>query len=1274
MRATFDVEKEPLLRAQLLRLGEDDHALVIKLHHLITDGWSQTLFWEELEALYEATLNGIPAGLPELPIQYRNFTAWQRAWLRTPAADEQLNHWRAQLNGLTELPLRTDRPRPQRWTGRGARYPIKLSKSLSHSIKSLSRAHGATLFMTLLAAFKVLLYHYTGQEDIIVGSPIANRPRAETEKLIGFFLNNLALRTDLSGRPSFRELLSRVRQTALDAYANQDVPFEKLIEELRPERDLSRTSIFQVYFNLFSFSDQIEMPGNQSISFVDAWLHSDENLSKFDLTLYAGMGDKEIKLALVYNTDLFGRERIVEMLEQFKCLLSQMVERPDEQIRRLSLVTPGAQKLLPDPTQPLPARRGEAIQALFSEQARRRPNQMAVLDPRESWSYQDLDSRSNQLANYLREGGIRTQDIVAIYAHRSASLVWAILGVLKAGAAFVILDPAYPASRSINCLQIAAPRGWIQIEAAGPLPEALDQFVDTLGCCCRLEVTARDNSDRSDPLASYSVENPEVHIDPDDLAYVSFTSGSTGHPKGVLGRHGPLTLFTSWAIDKFGLNESDRFCMLSGLAHDPLHRDIFTPLQLGGAICIPDPEDLEAPHRLRAWMKEQQITVANLTPAMSQLLSETVPTTTGEQIESLRYSFLVGDVLTKRDVSRLKNLAPSITCVNLYGATETQRAVGYYIVPNDGLVCSETRIDLGRSGAGVTPVIHTQDARATEREVLPLGTGIKEVQLLVLNAARQLCGIGEAGEIHFRSPHLAKGYLGDETLTNERFILNPFTNASGDRLYRTGDLGRYLPDGNVEHLGRVDRQVKIRGFRIEPGEIEAVLTQHPDVRETAVIARQNEAGETNLVGYVVPVRASGVTPASLRGYLSEKLPAYMIPAAFVLMEALPLTPNRKLDRHALPAPDQVHCERAAEYTAPRSPIEEALAEIWKEVLAVEQVGVDDNFFELGGHSLMAVRLFAVMEKRFGKRLPLATLFQAPTVAQLAAILQRDCAPSWSSLVPIQPLGSKQPFFCVHAVGGNVLEYYDLALRLGKDQPFYGLQSRGLGGEQPPHTRIEEMAAHYIKEIREFQPTGPYLIGGRSLGGIIAFEMACQLRAQGQEIGLLALLDSYPVGYAKLSPDAGALRSKAGRIVRRIRSHVSNLRGLSLHEKLLYLVDKAQYGPIKIKSRAWQTIYRSYQKAGRALPRALRDVQEFNWLAARNYVPGLYDGKVTLFWASKDLRASFDLVAGWRVLAKGGMEVHEIPGTHLDIIKEPHVSDLAAKLRGCLENTRTQTRQ
>jgi amino acid adenylation domain-containing protein len=825
----------------------------------------------------------------------------------------------------------------------------------------------------------------------------------------------------------------------------------------------------------------------------------------------------------------------------------------------------------------------------------------------------------------------------------------AILGVLKAGAAFVILDPTYPASRLINCLEIAAPRAFLQIDKAGTLPDVLDQFVETLDCCCRLKLPASDNGDQS-TLAGYSIENPQVDTNSDHLAYIAFTSGSTGNPKGVMGRHGPLTLFTLWAAEKFGLNASDRFCMLSGLAHDPLHRDIFTPLQLGGSICIPEPSDLEAPQKLRAWMKQQRITVANLTPAMSQLLSETDSTTTDEQIESLRYSFLVGDVLTKRDVSRLKKIAPKITCVNLYGATETQRAVGYFVVPNE---------DEAFSGL--------ERGKTAEKEVLPLGKGISGVQLLVLNGARQLCGIGEAGEIHFRSPHLARGYLGDETLTHQRFIVNPFTKATSDRLYRTGDLGRYLPDGNVEHLGRVDRQVKIRGFRIEPGEIEAVLTEHPDVRETAVVPQQNASGETYLVAYVVPAENSATT-GELRQYLSEKVPAYMVPTAFVALDALPLTPNRKLDRRALPIPDQVRQDRRSVFTAPRSAIEQTLANIWQEMLAVEQVGVHDNFFELGGHSLLAVRLFAVIEKKFGKRLPLATLFQAPTVAQVAVLLEReDRSAAWSSLVPIQPLGSKQPFFCVHAVGGNVLEYYDLARLLGPDQPFYGLQSRGLDGQQQPHTRITEMAAHYLKEIREFQPEGPYLIGGRSLGGMIAFEMASQLKAAGQEVSLLALLDSYPVGYSKMKQNAGALSGTVGRTVRRLRAHVSNLRGFSFKEKSLYVLEKAQYAPIRFKSLVWRAIYRCYKNLGRALPSTFRDVQEFNWLAAHSYVPHLYDGKVTLFWASRDVRASFDLVTGWRVLAGGGMDVHEIPGSHLDMIKEPHVSELAAKLKACLEN-------
>ena len=1242
-RLPFDLSHGPLIRTKLIRISEPESIFLVTMHHIVSDGWSLLLFFKELSTLYDAFAGGTTSPLAELPVQYGDYALWQRDWLRDELVERQLSYWKQQLGGeLPVLDLPTDRARPPVQTFAGQREALTLSAELTDALKALGQRKGVTLFMTLLAAFNVLLHRLSGQEDIIVGSPIANRPRAETENLIGFFLNNLALRSDLSGHPNFLQLLSRVRQTALDAYSNQDVPFEKLIEELKPERDLSRTSIFQVYFNQFSFSDQIQLPGGDRISFVDAWLQSDETLSKFDLTVYAGVGEKEIKLAVVYNTDLFTRARIAEMMQQFKHLLTQITERPDEKINSYSLATPAAQESLPNPRQSLVAHESETITALFSKQAQCFPNKPAVIDANDILTYSQLETRSNQLANYLIEKGIQAEDVVAIYAHRSAPLVPAILGVLKAGAAFTILDPAYPAARLIDCLRIASPRAFIQIEAAGPLPEMLTEFVDSFDfcACARLSLGGI-----SDSFADCSTVNPNLTIDGDDLAYIAFTSGSTGLPKGVMGRHGPLTLFTSWAVDKFGLNESDRFCMLSGLAHDPLHRDIFTPLQLGGTICIPDVQDLEAPDRLRAWMREQEITIANLTPAMAQLLCEQFGANDDDRpVDFLRYSFLVGDVLTQRDVARLRQLAPSITCVNLFGATETQRAVGYYVEEN-----------------------HAGPKSA--KQVLPLGKGITDVQLLVLNQTQAVCGIGELAEIYFRSRHLAKGYLGDDPLTRERFIANPFTSDECDRLYRTGDLGRYLPDGNVEHAGRADRQIKIRGFRIEPQEIEATLVRTGYAREAAVIAHKNELGEIDLIAYIVADNDSAVTAERLRQVLSEKLPAYMVPVSFVMLEALPLTPNRKLDRRALPAPAQIDGPRNSESTSPRSGVEEMLTTIWKQVLGIQRVGIHDNFFELGGHSLIAVRLFALMEKEFGKRLPLATLFQAPTVAQLAALLQTESRSSWSSLVPIQPRGSRPPFFCVHAVGGNVLEYYDLARHLPSDQPLYGLQSRGLNGQEAPHKRIDAMAAHYLKELRDVQPNGPYFIGGRSLGGIIAYEMACQLRAQGHEVGLLALLDSYPVGYERLSLNGDSRSTKARRLLKRVGAHLSNMSRLRVREKVAYLVNKSKYGPVRVKSKIWRTIYRSYQNLGRDLPHAFRDVEEFNWLAAQSFRPQLYDGRVTLFWASKDLRAKFDMIEGWQTLARDGMDLLEIPGTHLDMIKEPHVGELARVLNDCLLKAR-----
>ena len=962
----FDLARGPLVRGSVLQLGREEHVLLLTMHHIISDGWSMGVFFRELSALYEAFATRKPSPLPELPIQYADYAVWQSDWLKGEILQGQLSYWKQQLRDLPVLELPTDRPRPAVQTFPGARQSLALSKTLTRKIKALSDQEGMTLFMVLLAAFQTLLHRYTRQDDIVVGSPIAGRTRSETEGLIGFFVNALVLRVDLSGDPTFREVMRRVRKVALEAYAHQDLPFEKLVEELQPKRDLSRSPLFQVLFNMRNFSDRrIELAGLE----VEI-LPPPPAMSKYDLTLYAPEQDGSIQLQVVYNTDLFGDARMVAMLSQLEHLLSQIIENPDERISRFSLVTSASRAILPNPASALDATWYGAIDSLFSDQASRLPEHVAVVDAHDSWSYAGLDTRSNQLANYLRASGIQSQDIVAIYGHRSASLVWALLGVLKAGGAFLILDPAYPASRLIDYLRAAQPRGWLQMEEAGVVPETLEHSLTTLSQCCHLKLPHCPTAVGEDPLAGYSMENPGVTVGPDALAYVAFTSGSTGKPKGILCRHGPVSHFLPSLTQTFGFSETDRFSVLSGLSFNPLHREIFTPLSLGATLCIPDPEDI-APGRLAEWMKRSDISVAHLTPAMNQILTEANHGTT---LTSLRYAFFAGDVLRKRDVSALRKLAPRVRVINFYGATETQRAVGHFIVPDEQDTISDK-----------------DQAENRLQEILPLGRGIKDVQLLVLDASRRLAGISEIGEIYFRSPHLAKGYLDDGALTSERFISNPFTKDPADRLYKTTELGRYLPDGNVAFIGRIDHQVKIRGFRIEPGEIEAVLGQHAAVHETVVVAREDVHGDKRLVAYVVPRKEQTAAISELRSFMKSKLPDHMVPSTFVFLDVLPLTSHGKVDRQALPATAGVRPELEKALVPPRTPQEKALAEIWAKVLGLEQVGIYDNFFELGGHSLAATRVISRAREAFKMELPLRLLFEKPTIEELALAIRHSQA-------------------------------------------------------------------------------------------------------------------------------------------------------------------------------------------------------------------------------------------------------------------------------------------
>ncbi len=997
----FDLAQGPLIRTTLLRLNPTEHILLVTLHHIIADGWSVGIFAQELTILYTAFLSGRAAELanqlPELPIQYSDYAIWQRALLESGAFDEQVEYWKQQLKdapALLELP--TDYPRPATQTYRGGTVSLLLSPALARELHSLSRREGATLFMVLLTIFSILLSRYTGQEDIVVGAPFANREQPEIEHLIGFFLSTLVLRNDLSGNPTFRELLGRTRSVCLDAYEHLDVPFDHLIAVLNPERHLSHNPLFQVFFNFINLDNfpirTLEWPGLR----VEFRIPLDET-AKFDLALYAQERSDGIQLQLVYNADLFAPARMQELLAQFEQLAGLVVAHPEDHINQFSLVTPQARAILPDATAPLSAAWEGAVHTLFAQQAERVPNQIAVVDEQGTWSYRELNARCNQLAHYLIAQGIQAQDVVAIYAHRSASLIWAILGTLRAGAAYLILDPAYPALRLVEYIQQANIRGFIQLDAAGALPNLAEEALASI--TCRMQLPVHPTASALPALAEYPPADPGIVVGPDDLACISFTSGSTGRPKGILQLHGSLSHFLPLQQQTFDLTDHDRYSMVSGLAHDPLQRDIFTPLCLGATVCVPTAEGITTPGWLAEWMRTERITIATLTPSMLRLLTQTAAA--GTQIASLRWAFIVGDMLTKHDVAALKRLAPSVTCVNLYGTTETQRASGYYIIPDT------------KDAAPVSSA--AQEAAQSTKETIPVGQGLKDAQLLVLNRSQHLAGISEIGEIYFRSPHLARGYLADEALTQARFLPNPFTQVGNDRLYRTGDLGRYRPDGNIDYLGRNDYQIKIRGFRIEPGEIEATLRLHPDVQEVVVIDREVARGtepalpnsqgwakqqepamkDKMLVAYVVPAQTQADSTAikeRLGQFLRARLPNYMLPAAYVLLESLPLLPNRKIDRDALPSPPPPNVGEAAANSVPRTITEERLAALWAQVLGVEQVGIHDNFFELGGHSLLATRLMAYIREAFAITLPLRALFEAPTIAGLAPLLENPHTP------------------------------------------------------------------------------------------------------------------------------------------------------------------------------------------------------------------------------------------------------------------------------------------
>jgi amino acid adenylation domain-containing protein len=739
----------------------------------------------------------------------------------------------------------------------------------------------------------------------------------------------------------------------LGAYAHQDVPFERLLEELSPERTLSRTPVFQVMFNMLNLEgsyaggvDELEDSGLQPVDF-DVEL---EVGAKFDLTLYVQELDEGLRFDATYDADLFDGDRVDGMMRQLAAVLGQAAGDPSLRLDDVSLLTDDARAALPDPRAPLRPESHPLVHRAFSARAAETPDAPALVGVDETWTYAQVEEASNRVARYLRTERIGRRDVVAVYARRGPWLPIALLGISKAGAAWTVLDPAYPAAALIDRMQIAMPRAWLQDASAGELHPELEAEVNAQPLWARLELGA-DAPDRDRArFAAASADPLAVEITPEDLAYLAFTSGTTGEPKAVAGTHRPLSHFFHWYADELATTAADRFTLLSGLGHDPLLRDIFAPLTTGGALHIPDPERIAEPGYLGGWLAEQAITVTHLTPAMGRLLASS----DAVHLPTLRLAAFGGDVLTARDVASIRRLAPSVEVVNFYGATETPQAMGFHRV--------------------------SAEPGGPDRE--PVGRGIDGVQLLVLTPAGRLAGIGEVGEIVVRTPYLARGYANDAAATAARFRENPFGGAAFGKVYYTGDLGRYRPDGTVEAAGRADRQVQVRGFRVEPGEVEAALVGHPRVRAAAVVPRAGADGGKTLAAYVV-TRVEDAA-AVLRPYLAARLPDYMVPTAFIRLDALPLTANGKLDVAALPDPERAAAEV---YVAPRTAAEQVVAEIWAEVLGRERVGAEDDFFALGGHSLLATQVLSRVEQAFGVKLPVRALFEEPTVAALAARLE-----------------------------------------------------------------------------------------------------------------------------------------------------------------------------------------------------------------------------------------------------------------------------------------------
>ncbi len=1215
----FDLATDLVIRGTVVKVAADDHVLHLVLHHIASDGWSKTLLWSELVQGYEAACLRLPDPVEPPPVQFADYALWQRKRLTGDLFDQQLAYWRDTLaDAPSLLSLPTDKPRPPVKGYEGEHLYRKLPIEVLTGLKALARHEGVTLFTVVLAAFNVLLQRHSGQDDIVVGTPIASRNHTDIERVVGYFTNTLALRTDLSGDPTFRELLVRERATVLGAFAHQEVPFGRVVTEVALERDRSRTPVFQAMLVLQNHDRErkglldVEVTGE---SHERGW-------SKFDLTLGTGEWPDGLLTSWEYSTDLWEASTIERMVGHFAILVDAILADPDRPLSQLELLDPVEYRTVVDhwATRPVASAAGTTLTSMVEASVDRNPAAVAVECGAVSLTYAEIDQRANQVAHHLGRLGLERGAVVAVLVGRSADFITAVLGIHKAGAVCLPLDPSYPAERlELMLSDSAAPIVLTHASLAARLPHDRTFVVLDEPGALDAEPTTRLGDAPT----------------PADLAYLIYTSGSTGRPRGVELTHQGFANHAQACVREFGLTPADRVLQFASVSFDLSIEEIFPTLAVGATVVMRTDDTPIAGRGWARWLVEQRLTVLDLPTAFWHAWVADA-TELGQPLPLTLRLLIVGGEKAQRS-AYLEWLGlprgTEVRWINTYGPTEAS-VIATWFEP-------------------------TRDPSALPEGDLPIGRPVDNVETLVLDGGLSPVPIGVAGELYLGGVGLARGYHGQPERTAERFVPHPLH--AGQRLYRTGDRVRWQPDGTLEFLGRVDHQLKIRGFRVEPGEVEAVLTSHALIEEALVVADGEGTPDARLVAYLVGHGHPDDLVDVARRHLVDRLPTYLVPGMIIALPSFPLTANGKVDRDRLPAPGAA-LHAGGHGTPVSTETERLLAAIWTDLLTLARPPwADDDFFTLGGHSLLAVRMVAQVEKRFDVQLPLASLFSASTLAGVAASIdaERGSDQAWRSLVPIRPGGVRTPLFLAPSLVGECFIYRPLVQLLSIDQPVYGLQSIGLDSREQPLRDVRAMAEHFVGEIRSVQPHGPYRLGGYCFGGTVAMEMAAVLEGSGEAVDFLGLFDGSPRHQSSLSTAGPTPKPPLSLKARVKREHRKYLKFLARKEgrSLAYLKNRQRWW----RSRVRNKLALQFVKYGKDVPTWALSVEGANLQAMRRFTSSPVQAPITLFRSDYRGDSDYQFSDAWEGKALGGVSIRFVHNTdihHVKLLQEPFVKQLA----------------